>query len=269
MTLFRGFIDFARSMGFQALLLVQVIRRLPHVPKRRAFLLSQLYGAGNKVLHVVLLVSFVMGMVLSLQTGLVLAEYGQQDQVGIVVAITMAREMGPFITAIILAATVGSALAAEIGTMAVSDELAALEVLSVDKVSFLVLPRVLAMILIAPVLTIFADTMGIVGGGFVAYSQLGVGSRLYYDSAIEALQGLSNLIAVPKDVYGGLLKSMIFGAVISIISCAEGLRTRGGALGVGNATRTAVRDSIIAIIIVNYFITWFLYQGGSGGELNL
>jgi phospholipid/cholesterol/gamma-HCH transport system permease protein len=260
MTLFRGFVEFAASIGYQVGLFLQVLRRIPHIPKRRAFLSAQLYGAGNKVLHVVLLVSFVMGMVLSLQTGLVLAEYGQQDQVGIVVAITMAREMGPFITAIILAATVGSALAAEIGTMAVSEELSALEVLSVDKISFLVMPRVLAVIAMAPILTIFADTMGIIGGGFVARSQLGVGATLYYDSAIESLEGLSTLIGVPKDVYGGLIKSMVFGAVIATISCASGLRTRGGALGVGNATRAAVRDSIIAIIIVNYFITWFLYQ---------
>ena len=190
MALFRGFIEFARGLGFQVGLFLQVIARFPHIPKRRAFISSQLYGAGNKVLHVVLLVSFVMGMVLSLQTGLVLADYGQQDKVGIVVAVTMAREMGPFTTAIILAATVGSALAAELGTMAVSEELSALEVISVDKVSFLVMPRVLAMILMAPVLTIFADTMGIVGGGFVAQSQLGVGSQLYYDSALESLQGL-------------------------------------------------------------------------------
>ncbi len=260
MQIFPGFTNFARSLGAQGVLFFQVLARLHHIPKRRAFVSAQLYGAGNKVLHVVLLVSFVMGMVLSLQTGLVLADYGQPDQVGIVVAVTMAREMGPFITAIILSATVGSALAAEIGTMAVSDELSALEVLSVDKISFIVMPRVVALILMAPVLTIFADTMGIVGGGFVARSQLGVSAPLYYDSALESLRQLGGLVAVPKDVYGGLMKSMVFGGVVAIISCAEGLRTRGGALGVGDATRTAVRDSIIAIIIVNYFITWFLYQ---------
>jgi phospholipid/cholesterol/gamma-HCH transport system permease protein len=260
MKLYLGFIDFAQALGSQACLTIDVIKRLHHIPKRRAFISAQLYGAGNKVLHVILLVAFVMGMVMSLQTGLVLSDYGQQDQVGIVVAVTMAREMGPFITAIVLAATVGSALAAEIGTMAVSEELSALEVLSVDKTSFLIMPRVLAMVVMAPLLTIFADTVGIVGGGFVAQSQLGVGSALYYDSAIESLKTLGGLIPIPKDVFGGLLKSMIFGLVIAIISCNEGLRARGGALGVGNATRTAVRDSIIAVIIVNYFIAWALYQ---------
>ena len=260
MSLFQGVQRLASEIGFSVQLLFLTISRLVHVPKRRVQLAAQLYGAGNKVLHVVLLVSFVMGMVISLQTGIVLAQYGQQDQIGIVVAVTMAREMGPFITAIILAATVASAIAAEIGTMSVSDELAALEVLSIDRTSYLVMPRVVAITLMAPLLTIFADSVGIVGGAFVARSQLGVSPALYFDSAIEALQTPAQLIGLPKDVYGGLIKSMVFGLTVSIIACASGLRARGGALGVGNATRSAVRDSIIAIIVLNYFLTWLFYQ---------
>lgn len=260
MSLLRGFLQFTENLGYQVRLLLAVVARLGHIGKRRAQLAQQLYGAGNRVLHVGLLVSFVMGMVISLQTGLVLAEYGQQDQIGTVVAITMAREMGPFITAIILAATVASAMAAELGTMAVSDELAALEVLSVDRTSYLTMPRVLAMAVMAPLLTIFSDAVGIVGGAFVARSQLGVGLTLYYDTAIEALQAPAALIALPKDVYGGLLKALVFGITIAVIACATGLRTRGGALGVGNATRNAVRDSIIAIIVTDYFLNWMFYQ---------
>ena len=260
MTLLRGFLSFADSIGYQVRLLLAVFARLPHLLRRRAQIATQLYGAGNKVLHVVLLVSFVMGMVISLQTGLVLKDYGQQDQIGIVVAITMAREMGPFITAVILAATVGSALAAELGTMAVSEELAALEVLSVDRTSYLTMPRVVAMTLMAPLLTIFSNAIGVIGGGFVAKSQLGVGRVLYYDSAIEALQAPAQLIALPKDVYGGLVKAAVFGCIIAVISCSAGLRAHGGALGVGNAPRRAVRDSIIAIIVTNYFISWLFYQ---------
>lgn len=260
LTMLAGFIEFSESVGYQMRLFFDVLLRLGHVGKRRAQVATQLYGAGNKVLHVVLLVSFVMGMVISLQTGLVLAEYGQQDQIGIVVAITMAREMGPFITAVILAATVASAMAAELGTMAVSDELAALEVLSVDRTSYLTMPRVLAMAIMAPLLTIFSEVVGIVGGAFVARSQLGVGITLYFDSAIEALQTPAATIALPKDVFGGLIKAFIFGTIVAVIACSSGLRTRGGALGVGNATRNAVRDSIIAIIITNYFISWLFYQ---------
>ena len=260
MTLLRGLLQFADDVGYQVRFLFSVLLRIGHIPKRRYMIAGQLYGAGNKVLHVVLLVSFVMGMVISLQTGIVLSQYGQQDQIGIVVAVTMAREMGPFITAVILAATVASAMAAELGTMAVSDELAALEVLSIDRTSYLTMPRVLAVAIMAPLLTIFSDAVGIIGGAFIARSQLGVSSALYFDSAIEALQTPAQLIALPKDVYGGLVKAVIFGVTIAVIACASGLRARGGALGVGNATRSAVRDSIIAIIILNYFISWLFYQ---------
>ena len=246
--------------GYRVELLVQVLSRLPAAWKRRAMITDQLYVGGIKVVHVVLLVGFSIGMVVSLQTGLELSRIGQQDQIGQLVALSMAREMGPFITATILAAAVGSALAAELGTMAVSEELAALEVLSIDRVSFLVMPRVVALAILAPTLTILCDTVGIVGGGFVARSQLGVGLQLYYQSAIESLQEPSHFLSLPKDVYTGLFKSFVFGIVIAIVSCAAGILAEGGALGVGNATRAAVRDSIILVIVLNYFMTWFFYQ---------
>ena len=208
----------------------------------------------------VLLVGLFMGMIVSLQTGIELARFGQEGQIGAIVAASMAREMGPFITAIVLAATTGSALAAELGTMSVSDELAALDVMSVDKISFLVLPRVAALMIIGPVLTVLCDYVGILGGGFVAISQLGNGWGQYIASAIGALQDVGGIIPVPMDVYAGLLKSIVFGGIIAVISCASGLEARGGALGVGRATSRAVRDSIIAVIIANYFLTYLLYR---------
>jgi len=166
-----------------------------------------------------------------------------------------------FITALILAAAAGSSMAAELGTMSVADELAALEVLSVDRVRFLVLPRLVALVLAAPVLTILCDTIGILGGGFVAQSQLNVSFELYTDSALEALRDLGTTFPLPKDVFGGLFKACVFGAIVALIGCSAGLNARGGALGVGRATRQAVLVSIIAIIIANYFMTWFMYQG--------
>ncbi len=248
------------SAGYRMELLGAVVARLPAVWQRRSLILDQLYVGGIKVVHVVLLVGFSIGMVVSLQTGLELQRIGQQDQIGTLVALSMAREMGPFITATILSAAVGSSLAAEIGTMAVSEELAALEVLSIDRVSFLVMPRVVALAILCPTLTILCNTVGIVGGGFVARSQLGVGRQLYYHTVVEALQTPSQLLGFPKDVYAGLFKSFVFGTVIAVISCAAGILAAGGALGVGNATRSAVRDSIILVIILNYFMTWFFYQ---------
>ena len=260
MAFLQPILGFADGIGFQIELFVQVVVRLTSVPARRRPIAEQMFQSAIQTVHVVLLVGVFMGMIVSLQTGIELARIGQQDQIGTIVAVSMAREMGPFITATILAATAGSSMAAEIGTMAVSDELAALEVLSIDRVRFLVLPRIVALAIAAPLLTVICDMIGVFGGGFVAQSQLNVSFQLYMDSAIDALRDQGSLIALPKDVYGGLFKAFVFGILISVIGCSEGLKARGGALGVGIATRSAVRDSIIAIIISNYFMTWFMYK---------
>jgi phospholipid/cholesterol/gamma-HCH transport system permease protein len=257
----RIFYDLSLSLGWPLELAAQVCTRLQYIPQRAGWIADQVYQSAIQTLHVVLLVGLFIGMIVSLQTGIELARIGQQDQIGTIVAVSMAREMGPFITATILAATAGSSYAAELGTMSVADELSALEVLSVDRVRFLVLPRVIALAIAAPMLTILCDTIGIFGGGFVAQSQLNVSTQLYWDSALESLRDLGTTVSLPKDVFGGLCKSVVFGVIISLIGCSAGLQARGGALGVGKATRAAVRDSIVAVIIANYFMTWFLYQG--------
>lgn len=253
------FLGFCRDLGFRLDLFLKVIARLPDLPRRRRLVADHMVASALDVLHVVLLVGLFIGMIVSLQTGIELSEFGQQDQIGVIVAVSMAREMGPFITATILAAAVGSAIAAEIGTMSVSDELDALEVMSIDKVKLLVMPRMVALAAMAPLLTVVCNLVGIIGGGFVAKAQLNVSYQVYFDTAIEALRS-PGFLGLPKDLYSGLLKSVVFGIIMAAIACAEGLRARGGALGVGHATRSAVRDSIIAIIIANYFMTWFMYR---------
>ncbi|MEE8468180.1 MAG: ABC transporter permease [Planctomycetota bacterium] len=257
----RSFREFVDDAGAHVMLLAGVLARLHHLPRRRRWFMEQLFAAGIKNLHVVLLVGLFIGMILGLQMGIELSRFGQQDSIGAIVAASMAREMGPFVTAIIMAATVGSRLAAELGTMSVSDELSALKVLSVDRLSFLVLPRVVALAIICPMLTVVCDAVGILGGGFIANSQLHVGWSLYMDSAFETLQDLGAVVPVPMDVYSGLLKAVFFGVIVAVISCTSGFQAHGGALGVGRATSRAVRDSIIAVIVANYFLTWILYQG--------
>jgi phospholipid/cholesterol/gamma-HCH transport system permease protein len=252
--------SFLEVSGYRVDLFWQTMRRLGSVFARRRWIADQMVTMGLQVLHVVLVVGLFMGMIVSLQTGIELARIGQQDQIGTIVSLSMAREMGPFITATILAATAGSSIAAELGTMAVSEELSALEVMSIDRYKLLVMPRVVALAVMCPVLTIFCDSIGILGGGFVANSQLQVGWELYKETAVDALRPVKGLLDLPFDVYSGLLKAFVFGIIISVISCSQGLAARGGALGVGHATRGAVRDSIIAIIIANYFMTYFLYE---------
>ncbi|HIG10716.1 MAG: ABC transporter permease [bacterium] len=256
-TLLRKLVE---DSGYRVDLLWQTFRRLGHTFARRKWVAQAMISLGLHVVHVVLVVGLFMGMIVSLQTGIELARIGQQDQIGTIVSLSMAREMGPFITAIILAATAGSSIAAELGTMAVSEELAALEVLSIDRHKLLVLPRVVALAIMCPLLTILCDAVGIAGGGFVAATQLQVSWELYQSSAIEALRPVKGVFDLPFDVYSGLLKSFFFGIIIAVISCSQGLKARGGALGVGHATRGAVRDSIIAIIVANYFLTYFLYE---------
>lgn len=256
----RIFLTTARTFGSRFELFLESVRRLPSAWKRRALIADQLFLAGVQVTHVVLLVGLFTGMILSLQTGLYLSTLGQQDQIGWIVALSMAREMGPFITGIILAATAGSALAAELGTMSVADELAALEVLSVDRTDFLVMPRVVSLAIACPLLTVLANAIGVVGGGLVASASLNVEWQLYFLSALDALKTPGELLALPKDVYAGLFKAFVFGTITAVVSCEAGIRTRGGALGVGRATRAAVRDSIITIIVANYFLTWIMYQ---------
>ena len=252
-------LDPVLAAGYRMELFLGVCLRLHHVRRRRALIFDQLYSGGIKILHVVVLVGVSIGMVVSLQTGIELSRIGQQNSIGTLVALSMAREMGPFITAIILAAATGSALAAELGTMSVSEELAALEVLSIDQSSFLVMPRVVALAILCPLLTVLCDVVGIVGGAFVAREQLGVELTLYFNTVREALQAPAKLVPLPKDVYCGLVKAFVFGIVIAVISCAAGIRARGGALAVGSATRAAVRDSIILVIILNYIMTWLFY----------
>jgi phospholipid/cholesterol/gamma-HCH transport system permease protein len=141
--------------------------------------------------------------------------------------------------------------------MTVSDEVAALEVMSVDPVDYLVLPRVVALAIMCPVVTVLSDLIGIYGGSVVAEFNLGVSPTLYWVSAKEALTSSGMLL--PKEVYVGLLKAVIFGVAIATVSCAAGLRAAGGALGVGLAVQAAVRNSVILIIVLGFIVTWFFY----------
>jgi phospholipid/cholesterol/gamma-HCH transport system permease protein len=160
--------------------------------------------------------------------------------------------MGPFMTALILAASVGSGMAAEVGTMKVSEETDALEVMGIDPHRFLVLPRLLAMLLVTPILTIYTNFVGILGGAVVSYYQYAISFTRFRTEAF--------LYLTAKDVYTGLLKAVIFGAVIASVGCSQGLRASGGAIGVGHAVRRAVVVSYLMIIILGYYLTFLFFR---------
>lgn len=244
--------------GYVCSLLLHTVRLGHRLPRRLRFFLDACYSAGVRALPVTMIVAMFAGMILALQTGIELRNYGQTGAIGTITALSMCREMGPFITAVILAATVGSSMAAELGTMNVSDEVTALEVMSVDPADFLVLPRVAALTLMCPAVTVFSNLLGIAGGSLVADFQLGITTTYYWNTVERALTDSVNWL--PKDIYVGLLKATVFGCLISTISCAAGLRAQGGALGVGSAVQSAVRNSVVMIIVSGFIITSFFYR---------
>lgn len=253
--------DGFEQVGHMGLLIAGSFRRvfIPTRPGRGLRrLVEQLYLHAVKSLVVVAVVGAFTGMVLALQTGAELRDFGAESQLPAIVAAAMCREMGPFITAIILAATAGAAIAAELGTMKVSEEIDALEMMNVDVLSFLVAPRIISMGLACVILTVLVDFIGIMGGAVVAHSQSGT---LYADFLKGSRDTLGNaeMFGVSKALYSGLVKAWFFGTIIGGLSCSAGLRASGGALGVGRAVRTSVTASVVVTLIVGYLITWFFW----------
>ena len=173
--------------GYTTNLLLGTLGRVHHVPRRWNFFMDQAYIIGVRALPVTLVVALFAGMILALQTGIELQSLGQGSMIGTITALSMCREMGPFMTALILAATVGSSMAAEIGTMKVSDEVTALDVMSVDTTSYLVVPRVVALTIMCPIMTVISNLIGIFGGSIVGANKLGVSTTYYWFTVREAL----------------------------------------------------------------------------------
>jgi len=238
--------------GYGVLLFAESLLWLRSVFEKRREVIFQLYVCAVQSLPVTMLVGAFVGMVLALQTGLSLRPYGMQNLISQVAGASMTREMGPLMTAIILAGRVGSAMAAELGSMRVSEEIEALEVMSINPVKFLIMPRILALTLAVPLLTVYANAIGITGAAVVGNFQVGVGYYVFFRDCFDFI--------TLKDLYTGLAKALVFGAVIATVSCSEGMRTTGGTLGVGIATRRAVVVSLLMILLFNYIMTSFIYR---------
>jgi phospholipid/cholesterol/gamma-HCH transport system permease protein len=216
-------------------------------PFYRHDFIEQLDAIGIQSLTVVLLTGFFTGAVLALQSGLTLDQFGARPVVGRLVSASMIKELGPVLTGLMLTGRVGSGIAAELGSMVVTDQIFALRALGTDPVRKLVVPRMLAGILMAPILTVVADFVGIVGGWMVARFQLQVTTGVYWSSILEALY--------MQDVWMGLVKPFVLGFVIVTVACHVGLRTSGGTQGVGRATTVAVVAGSVGVIAADFFIT--------------
>lgn len=221
-------------------------------PRSRHEIVLQMFFTGIKSLGVITVVAMFTGMILALQTGLELRRFGQEVNIGTAVTIVMMREMGPFMTGLIIAASVGSAIAAQLGTMSVSEEIDALELMSINPVRFLVMPRLIALMVMMPLLTVYTNILGTVGGAIVGATQLGVSLPAYFENATRYAEN--------KDLYVGLFKAMVFGIIIATIACHQGFSATEGAVGVGRATRRTVILSFLTILVMGYMITRLFYS---------
>lgn len=206
---------------------------------------------GYDSIPIVCFICALIGGILAFQSAYQLKSFGAVRYVPPLVGVGMTRELGPLLAAIIMAGRSGSAFAAEIGTMVVTEEIDALETMALNPVKFLVAPKFIAMILMQPCLTIAADLMGILGGLLVSVFSLGMSPNLYFRSLIEFL--------VMKDITAGLMKSVVFGAIIALVGCHYGFSVTGGAEGVGKATTSSVVTSIFLVIVANFVFAVVFY----------
>ena len=211
----------------------------------------QMVRIGVHAVPMAALTTLTIGLVLAMQSATQLESLGAAQYVPRLVSSALIRELAPLIVAIIVIGRSGSAVTAELGTMRVSEEIDALEVMAIPPMSFLILPRFLAMILMMPVLTVFGFYVGMFGGWFITYFNLDMSTAYYISHALDYVK--------PKDLSISLTKSLVFGFLIVTISCHTGLNVRGGAEGVGLATTRSVVLSLFAVFIANAIVTAFFY----------
>jgi phospholipid/cholesterol/gamma-HCH transport system permease protein len=246
-------LSFCQLVGQAMIMNAKAFMLIPMMFKKRLRheVAYQLFFTGIKSLPVLSVVAFFIGMIFAIQTGLELQRFGQEVQVGGAVTVVMLREMGPFMTGLIIVASVGASIGAQLGTMKVSEEIAALEIMSIDPIRFLVMPRLVGLMVMMPLLTLYTDVLAIAGGSIIGITQLGVELQAYMDNAV--------LYAENKDLYTGLFKALVFGYIINMVACHQGLTTKGGAVGVGSSTRSTVVISFLVILVTGFILTKLFY----------
>ena len=240
-----------RFAGGAFTLFIRTIAAVVTPPFRPKHVFEQMSKIGVDSLPIVTLTNFFIGVVIALQSAYQMKKVSAEMYIPALVAISICREIGPVITGLVVAGRVGASIAAELGSMKVTEQIDALETLAANPVKYLVAPRFLALVFMLPLLTIYADLIGITGGYAVSVYKLGLSSSLYTKMTFLPLE--------LKDVFTGLFKTVVFAALIAVISCYQGLRVEGGAEGVGGATTRAVVQSFIFIIVFDAVFTVIFY----------
>ena len=241
-----------QNVGEMITLLWRTLRSLSQTPRQYRKVLDQLFEIGNASLLMACMLSLFIGGVLSLQIGPVLAERGLSSFIGQVVGLSMCKELAPVMMAVLIAGRIGSSMAAEIGSMEVYQEIDALRTMNINPIHYLVLPRLLAISVALPLLVIFSVLVGWMGGALVAVFNYQV--AISFDGYFSSLRDGIDML----DLLNGLIKSFAFAVVIGVISCHQGLQTIGGPRGIGRSVTKAVVNSIVMILVLDYFLTRLL-----------
>lgn len=210
-------------------------------------MIKQMDSIGVGSLPIIVLTGFFTGGVLTIQTYPTLEFFGGQSQTGQLIAFTLIRELGPVLSALMVSGRIGSAISAELGSMIVSQQIDAMRALGTDPYRKLVAPRIVALILMLPLLTVAADVFGILGGGVIASNIFGLEFNTFFNSVQTGV--------TIQDIIGGIIKPLVFGLIIGSIACYKGLSTSGGTVGVGRSTTSAVVISSIVVIIADFFLS--------------
>ena len=243
-----GFVVYA---GGVFSLFLQTLFWIAVPPFRARQIYEQMVKIGVDSFPISTLTSFFIGVVIALQSAYQMHKVGAEMYIPSLVSISMTREIGPILTALVVAGRVGASIAAELGSMKVTEQIDALETLATNPVKYLIAPRFIALFTMLPLLTIYADVIGIFGGYLVSVYKLGLTHSIYLKMTFDPL--------VLKDIFTGLFKTLVFASIICTISCFEGIRVEGGAEGVGAATTRAVVTSFILIIASDAFFTVIFY----------
>lgn len=241
------------ELGSIIMFFTRTLRQLFRPPFRARLIMQQLEFVGVGSLFIIFLTGIFTGAVFTLQSVSAFAKFSAQSLVGATVTLALTRELAPVLTALMVTGRVSSAMATELGTMRVTEQIDAMEVMAVDPVSYLTVPRVLAGAVMVPALTMIFDMVGVIGSFLVGVLYMGIDEGAFLSRIQRWLE--------PNDIFQGLLKSLVFGIVITTIGCYKGFAATGGARGVGQATTQAVVAGSISIFVLNYFMTALMLQG--------
>jgi phospholipid/cholesterol/gamma-HCH transport system permease protein len=241
-----------QNLGEMLMLFGRTLRALPATWRYRRKVFEQLFEIGNASLLMACILSLFIGGVIALQSGPVLRERGLVSALGGLVGLSLCKELAPVMMAVLISGRIGSAMAAEIGSMAVYQEIDALRTMNINPTYYLVLPRMVAIAMALPLLVIFSILVGWFGGGLVSAfnEEIALNFQTYFNN-LESMVGF-------EDILNGLIKSFVFAVVIGLVSCHQGLQTRGGPRGIGRSVTKAVVNSIVLILILDYFLTRLL-----------